>query len=420
MFGTSLGFETPEVPMQDLQRVRDVMLTNSRVDQKQDVAFVEVCCGTNSALREACKVARMPYIGIVKRMETADMFQKVKEFVEVHQQLGSRWVHVHASTPCSSGSPLKNFSAEIESEADRSWKGIMENVSKYLLLGNSRSFELPRNNNIWKREETKRVLKQCGLQFDAEVFLCHIGMQAPNGLPIGKVLIFFCSASAGFYNLLTKRFGWCECEKHAGMYDVNWTATGVYNKELAMAILAAVRAGRKDPWACSWLCMSHGTTKTKQFFLTCMLHDFPKEVCVAGGTDLFYLCTSPDDARLKGGCAENLTFWFCDMFEPKMFFACFFQSNLKPNDSDVKHYSPVKHSFVLFAKHWRTRNTAVMWETVVVKELHWCRNTVIFVQSCLHVYLFCHWTHVDRVGQNFCWCLQRFGYRCKSEQCLQN
>ena len=243
---TSLGFETPEVPMQDLHRVRDVMLINSRVDQKQDVAFVEVCCGTNSALREACKVARMPYIGIVKRMETPDMFQKVKEFVEVHQQLGYRWVHVHASTPCSSGSPLKNFSATIESEADRSWKGIMENVSKYLLLGNSRSFELPRNNNIWKREETKRVLKQCGLQFDAEVFLCQTGMQAPNGLPIGKVLIF-CSASAGFCNLLTKRFGWCECEKHAGMYDVNWTATGVYNRELAKAILAAVRAGRKDP-----------------------------------------------------------------------------------------------------------------------------------------------------------------------------
>ena len=217
---TSLGFETPEVPMQDLHRVRDVMLINSRVDQKQDVAFVEVCCGTNSALREACKVARMPYIGIVKRMETPDMFQKVKEFVEVHQQLGYRWVHVHASTPCSSGSPLKNFSATIESEADRSWKGIMENVSKYLLLGNSRSFELPRNNNIWKREETKRVLKQCGLQFDAEVYLCQTGMQAPNGLPIGKVLIF-CSASAGFCNLLTKRFGWCECEKHAGMYDVN-------------------------------------------------------------------------------------------------------------------------------------------------------------------------------------------------------
>ena len=155
-------------------------------------------------------------------------------------------MHVHASTPCSSGSPLKNFSAQIESEADRSWKGIMDNVSKYLLLGNSRSFELPRNNNIWKRDETKRVLKQCGLQFDAEVFLCQTGMQASNGLPVGKVLIF-CSASAGFCNLLTKKFGWCECDKHAGMYDVNWTQTGAYNRELAKAILAAVRAGRKNP-----------------------------------------------------------------------------------------------------------------------------------------------------------------------------
>ena len=44
---TSLGFETPEVPISDLQRVRDVLLFNHRVDQKHDTAFVEVCCGTN-------------------------------------------------------------------------------------------------------------------------------------------------------------------------------------------------------------------------------------------------------------------------------------------------------------------------------------------------------------------------------------
>ena len=240
----SLGFETPEVPISDLQGIRDVMLFNHRVDQKQDMAFVEVCCGTNSALREACNVARMPYLGVVKRMETAEMFRRVKEFVNVQEQLGYRWVHVHASTPCSSGSPLKNFSLATESDADRSWKGIMGNVSKYLMLGNSRSFELPRNNNIWKREETKHVLKDCGLEFDAEVFLCQTGMVSDSGLPIGKVLIF-CSASAGFCNLLTKKFGWCECQQHAGMNEVNWTKTGAYNKELAKAILAAVRAGRK-------------------------------------------------------------------------------------------------------------------------------------------------------------------------------
>ena len=144
--------------------------------------------GTNYVLRTVAAQTPCAYIVI----------KKVKEFVTVQEQLGYRRVHVHASTPCSSGSPLKNFSASTtESEADRSWKGIMDNVSKYLMLWNSRSFELPRNNNIWKRDETKQVLHKCGLQFDAEVFLCQTGLMSDSGLPIGKVLIF-CSASAGF------------------------------------------------------------------------------------------------------------------------------------------------------------------------------------------------------------------------------
>ena len=33
-----------------------------------------------------------------------------------------------------------------------------------------------------------------------------------------------------------------------------------------------------------------------------------------------------------------------------------FQTNLKPNDSDVEHSSLVKHR-CFFAKHWRTRST---------------------------------------------------------------
>ena len=87
------------------------MLFNHRVDQKHDIAFVEGCCD-EFGLREACRVACMPpCLGVVKRMATAEMFRKAKEFVTIQEQLGYRWVHVHASTPCSSGSPLKNFSA---------------------------------------------------------------------------------------------------------------------------------------------------------------------------------------------------------------------------------------------------------------------------------------------------------------------
>ena len=36
-------------------------------------------------------------------------------------------------------------------------------------------------------------------------------------------------------------------------------------------------------------------------FLTCMLHDFLEEMCVAGGTVLVLFCTSPDVTSLKGG-----------------------------------------------------------------------------------------------------------------------
>ena len=47
------------------------------------------------------------------------------------------------------------------------------------------------------------------------------------------------------------------------------------------------------------------TTETKQtLFFVFVLHDacFLEEMCVAGGTVFVFVCTSPDDASLKGGC----------------------------------------------------------------------------------------------------------------------
>ena len=49
---------------------------------------MEVCCSTNSALREGCRVARMPYVGVVKEVETDAMFAQVKQFVEFNLNLG--------------------------------------------------------------------------------------------------------------------------------------------------------------------------------------------------------------------------------------------------------------------------------------------------------------------------------------------
>ena len=70
-----------------------------------------------------------------------------------------------------------------------------------------------------------------------------------------------------------------------------------------MFLLFACRMGQPKP------------NKRFCLVLTCMLHDFLEEICVAGGTVLvlFLFCTSPDDASLKGGRV---------MCEGKFFLAC--------------------------------------------------------------------------------------------------
>ena len=55
------------------------------------------------------------------------------------------------------------------------------------------------------------------------------------------------------------------------------------------------------------------SNKRSFFVLTCMLHDFLEEMCVAGGTVLVLFCTSPDVASLKGGRV---------MCEGKFFLTC--------------------------------------------------------------------------------------------------
>ena len=107
-----------------------------------------------------------------------------------------RWLHVHCSTPCSSGSPLKHLNQKREqTEADRDWHSIIGSAEAYLTLGDSRSFELPKHNQIWQRPETQRILERCGLNYDAEVALCQTGLVNDEGTPIGKRLKFFCNIS---------------------------------------------------------------------------------------------------------------------------------------------------------------------------------------------------------------------------------
>ena len=167
----TLGFNKLEVPLHDLMDIpKSNLLMSSSGRSRESLAVVEVCCAPDSNLRKVCRQARVPYLGVIADVESSDTFRQVKDFVDHQQQREGRWIHVHCSTPCSSGSVLKRFSdSEVPTESDESWKGIIVSSEKYLCLADSRSFELPKRNDIWSREETVRVLHNTGLNHVADV-----------------------------------------------------------------------------------------------------------------------------------------------------------------------------------------------------------------------------------------------------------
>jgi len=58
-------------------------------------------------------------------------------------------LHVHLSTLCSSGSPLRRFATpEQASELDASWDEHIAGAVSLMTFGESTSFELPLFNNI--------------------------------------------------------------------------------------------------------------------------------------------------------------------------------------------------------------------------------------------------------------------------------
>ena len=188
----TLGFTQLELPLSDLELLQSLILSGVfSGSDKQEMAFVEVCCSPNSALQAACKVGRMPYVGITQGVQDPKILQEVKSFVN-SQRGAYRWIHIHCSTPCSSGSPLKHLNQKVDAtRADEEWASIMGAIEPYLILGDSKSFELPKMNQIWQRGETKKVLKNCDLTYESEVALCQTGVTNSDGVPVGKRLKFF-------------------------------------------------------------------------------------------------------------------------------------------------------------------------------------------------------------------------------------
>ena len=101
------------------------------------------------------------------------------------------WVHIHVSTPCSSGSPLKHLSTGDVTVSDLEWESIMQFDRCLFEAGSfSKSFELPFHNEIWSRPLTQKVLREHGMSHCCQVYLCQCDLQTLSGKVHWEVTVF--------------------------------------------------------------------------------------------------------------------------------------------------------------------------------------------------------------------------------------
>ena len=161
-----------------------------------------LCCSEHSNLRKVCEVMKVPYIGVVAKVQSSGTLSRVA--VCIRQWKNSScppWVHIHASTPCGSGSPLRNFNQDSVTEKDQEWDEIINAIGGYFKHADSCSFELPERNAIWSRPETVNLLESFDMRHQALVRLCNTGCQNKNGIPIGKTFHFHQISTPNFQHV---------------------------------------------------------------------------------------------------------------------------------------------------------------------------------------------------------------------------
>ena len=242
----ALGFEPRDLPVSAVEMIGcdDDALMMASVGAR-GFGFVEVCCEPDSQLSVWTLKGGISYVGIVKDVQSKDVLRGVSNKVSGWIRDGM-WVHIHVSTPCSSGSPLKHLSTGDVTVSDLEWESIMQSVGSFLRLGHSKSFELPFHNEIWSRSLTQKVLRGHDMSHCCQVYLCQCDVQTRLGKPVGKSLCF-ASNNYPFCRSLHSRFGFCTCGEHATMSEINYWSTARYPEKLARGILSAVKAAMRDP-----------------------------------------------------------------------------------------------------------------------------------------------------------------------------
>ena len=242
----ALGIIVPDGLAADLSELRELCVLQQVMTQGSSIAVIELCCSQHSNLRKVCEVSKVPYVGVVAKVQSSGTLSRVVVCIQQWKNGPSPpWVHIHASTPCGSGSPLRNFNPDSITEKDQEWDEIINAIGGYFKHADSCSFELPEWNSIWSRPETIGLFEKHNMIHYALVKLCRTGCQTKENIPIGKTLKFV-SNSLQFTSNLHSKLSACECERHADMNQVNYAETAFYNRKLARYILVAIKHAAKQ------------------------------------------------------------------------------------------------------------------------------------------------------------------------------
>eukprot|EP00438_Fugacium_kawagutii_P004423 Skav229768 [mRNA] locus=scaffold3154:115108:116142:+ [translate_table: standard] len=245
-YRTSIGF-VPVSPG-SVAEVKAVVHAVSKPKEKV-IVLVELCCSKESQLSQVNSA--FAYIAVTEFAEDTHTVRSVRAQIEeacaAAEALGlSVHVHMHISSPCTSGSPLRGLSSgsDGKEKADERFaelEPILRKLPDYRSLSQSMSLEWPLNNCLWSYPGVKVLLGKLGLQYEAVVRLCRMGLISNvHKLPVGKRLRFV-SDCERFCKPL-RRYQDCTCKVHAPFSDVNWTETAFYNRTTALVVNSAVRA----------------------------------------------------------------------------------------------------------------------------------------------------------------------------------
>lgn len=213
------------------------------VGENKKIAFVELCCSYRSSLQKSCEVSGFKYAGVVENIQNLGIQTRLRDWIRKCREDGF-WIHIHASTPCGTGSPLQRLKGlELTQEEITEWISIVAAVTVIYKVADSRSFELPTFNSNWKKEPVQTALIRYNMTFEARVFLCMTGVTS-KGLPIKKQLSFM-SGDPNFAASLDRRFGTCNHEEHAHFSEVSFSITAFYTRQLARGILNAVLSAQR-------------------------------------------------------------------------------------------------------------------------------------------------------------------------------